>query len=114
MAFFTTASFPQLTWKVSALPASCMPEMGRKVPKTKAKPDHSLTDVCLSRPISSDSHYMREEEEMRRIMLILEPTDLGESSSESEHDNGDDDDDQEATRRLVVRTSGQLGHGLRP
>ena len=57
---------------------------------------------------------MRGEEEMRRIMLILEPTDLRESSSESEHDDGDDDDDQEATRRLVVRTSGQLGHGLRP
>ena len=54
------------------------------------------------------------EEEMRRIMLILEPTGLGESSSESEHDDGDDDDDQEATRCLVVRTSGQLGHGLRP
>ena len=46
-------------------------------------------------------------------MLILEPTDLGESSSESKHDDGDDDDDQEAIRRLV-RTSGQLGHGLRP
>ena len=54
------------------------------------------------------------EEEMRRIMLILEPKDLGESSSESEHDDGDDDGDQEATQRLVVRTSGQLGHGLRP
>ena len=56
------------------------------------------------------------EEEIRRIMLILEPTDLGEleSSSESEHNDGDDDDDQEATWRLVVRTSGQLGHGLRP
>ena len=53
------------------------------------------------------------EEEMRRIMLILEPKDLRESSS-SEHDDGDDDDDQEATRRLVVHTSGQLGHGLRP
>ena len=53
------------------------------------------------------------EEEMQRIMFILEPTDLGESSSESEHDGGDDDDDQEATRHLVVRTSGQLGHGLR-
>ena len=44
---------------------------------------------------------------MRRIMLIQEPTGLGESSSESEHDDGDDDDDQEATWRLVVRTSGQ-------
>ena len=85
-----------------------------KVPKTKAKPEHILTDVCLSRPSSSDSHYMPGEEEMRQIMLILEPTDFGESSSESEHDDGDDDDDQEATRRLVVRTSGQLGHGLRP
>ena len=91
-----------------------MPEMGRKVPKTKAKPNHILTDVCLSRPSSSDSHYMRGEEEMRRIMLILEATDLGESSSESEPDDGDDDDDQEATRRLVVRTYGQLEHGVRP
>ena len=107
------SNFPPLTWKVSALPAR-MPKMGRKVPKTKTKPDHILTDVCLSRPGSSDSHYMHGEEEMRRIMLILEPTDLGESSSESEHDDGDDDDDQEATWRLVVRTSGQLGHGLRP
>ena len=57
---------------------------------------------------------MLREEEMRRVMLILEPTDLGESSSESEKDGGDDNDDQEATRRLVVRTSGQLGHGLHP
>ena len=70
----------------------------------------------MSRPSRSDSHYtgMLGEEEMRRIMLILEPTDLGESSSESERDDGDYDDDQEATRCLVVRTSGQLGHGLRP
>ena len=102
------------TYLESVSSSSSLYEMGGKVPKTKDKPDHILTDVCLSRPSSSDSHYMLGEEEMRRIMLFLEPTDLGESSSESEHDDGDDDDDQEATRRLVVRTCGQLGHGLRP
>ena len=106
------------TYLESVSSSGSLYEMGRKVPKTKAKPDHIMTDVCLSRSSRSDSHYMLGEEEMRRIMLILEPTDLGESSSESERDDGDDDDDddddQEATRCLVVRTSGQLGHGLRP
>ena len=102
------------TYLESVSSSGSLYEMGGKVPKTKAKQDHILTDVCLSQPSSSDSHYMLGEEEMRRIMLFLEPTDLGESSSESAHDDGDDDDDQEATRRLVVRTCGQLGHGLRP
>ena len=102
------------TYLVSVSSSGSMYEMGGKVPKTKASQIYIFTDVCLSRPSSSDSHYMLREEEMRRIMLILEPTGLGESSSESEHDDGDDDDDQEATRRLVVRTSGQLGHGLHP
>ena len=100
---------------LESVSSSCsMYDMGRKVPKTKAKPDLILTDVCLSRPSSSDSQYLLGEEEMRRIMFIVQPTDLEENSSESENDGGDDDYDQEATRRLVVRTSGQHGHGLRP
>ena len=41
------------TYLESVSSSGSLYKMGRKVPKTKAKPDHILTDVCLCRPSSS-------------------------------------------------------------
>ena len=45
------------TYLESVSSSGSLYEMGGKVRKTMAKPDHILTDVCLSRLSSSDSHY---------------------------------------------------------